>query len=235
MTTGVPHHRPEPPPGRGSGPTAARPRRSPRRSLVPLAVAAWVVLEIWLLTLVADAFGPLTVVLLLLAGLLLGAYAVKRAGRRAWRGLTENLQRGTAPGAPPAEGSRASGNTLPMLGGLLLMLPGLVSDLAGLLCLFPPTRALLRRSAERSLSRRMSAAGRGGLDDALRQARMHRPGGKVVQGEVIHRDGGENAPGGNAGGGKGPGRDGNGASDGNGTGGRGGSSDGRGGEPPLPR
>ncbi|MEU4685431.1 FxsA family membrane protein [Streptomyces xinghaiensis] len=219
MTTGVPH-RQEPPPGRGPGSTAARTGRSRRRSLVPLAVAAWVVLEIWLLTLVADAFGGLTVLLLLLAGLVLGAYVVKRAGRRAWQGLTENLQRGTAPGAPPAEGSRASGNTLPMLGGLLLMMPGLVSDAAGLLCLFPPTRALLRRSAERSLSRRMSAAGRGGLGEAFQQARMHRPDGKVVQGEVIHRDGED-----------GHGEDGHGE-DGHG-GGEGKS--GRGGEPPLPR
>ncbi|MZE81692.1 FxsA family membrane protein [Streptomyces xinghaiensis] len=212
MTTGVPH-RQEEPPGRGPGSTAARTGRSRRRSLVPLAVAAWVVLEIWLLTLVADAFGGLTVLLLLLAGLVLGAYVVKRAGRRAWRGLTENLQRGTAPGAPPAEGSRASGNTLPMLGGLLLMMPGLVSDVAGLLCLFPPTRALLRRSAERSLSRRMSAAGPGGLGEAFQQARMHRPDGKVVQGEVIHRDG----------------------EDGHGENGDGEGKSGRGGEPPLPR
>ncbi|KNE80463.1 membrane protein [Streptomyces fradiae] len=181
--------------------------------MVPLTVAAWVVLEIWLLTLVADAFGGLTVLLLLLAGLVLGAYVVKRAGRRAWQGLTENLQRGSAPGAPPAEGSRASGNTLPMLGGLLLMTPGLVSDAAGLLCLFPPTRALLRRSAERSLSRRMSAAGRGGIGEAFQQARIHRPDGKVVQGEVIHRDG----------------------EDGHGEDGDGDGKSGRGGEPPLPR
>ncbi|KAF4406407.1 FxsA family membrane protein [Streptomyces lycii] len=194
MTTGAPH-RHEPLPGPGQGSTATRPRR--RRSLLPLGLVAWLVLEIWLLTVVADAFGVLTVLLLLVAGALLGGYAVKRAGRRAWQGLTESLQQGVPPGTPPAEGSKASGNTLPMLGGLLLMLPGLVSDVAGLLCLFPPARALLRRSAERSLNRRMAAARPGTVEDAFRQARMHRPDGKVVQGEVIREDG---APGpGNAG------------------------------------
>ncbi|NYV78828.1 FxsA family protein, partial [Streptomyces sp. UH6] len=37
---------------------------------MPLGVAAWLVLEIWLLTLVADAAGGLTVLLLLVAGVL---------------------------------------------------------------------------------------------------------------------------------------------------------------------
>ena len=196
MTTGAPYP-PDPSLGPGSGPgsTGARPQRPQRRrSFVPLAVVAWLVLEIWLLTLVADAFGALTVLLLLIAGGVLGAYVVKRAGRRAWQGLTESMQQGVPPGTPPAAGSKASGNSLPMLGGLLLMVPGLISDLAGLFCLFPPTRAVLRRYAERSLTRRMEAAGAGGLGDAFQQARMHRPDGKVVPGEVIRDDGQEPPP-----------------------------------------
>ncbi|MFI1964990.1 FxsA family membrane protein [Streptomyces pathocidini] len=180
MTTGSP----QPPP-----------RRSRARRLVPLGVAAWLVLEIWLLTLVGRAFGGLTVLLLLIAGVVLGAYVVKRAGRRAWRGLTANVQAAQAAAAEgrPIDSATASeesgGNTLPMVGGLLLMVPGLLSDVAGLLCVFPPTRALLRRSLERSLSRRMSSARPGTLGDAFQQARVHRPGGKVVQGEVIREDG----------------------------------------------
>lgn len=194
MTTGAPYP-PDPSLGPGPGSTGARPQRlQRRRSFVPLAVVAWLVLEIWLLTLVADAFGAFTLLLLLIAGGVLGAYVVKRAGRRAWQGLTESMQQGVPPGTPPAAGSKASGNSLPMLGGLLLMVPGLISDLAGLFCLFPPTRAVLRRYAERSLTRRMEAAGAGGLGDAFQQARMHRPDGKVVPGEVIRDDGKEPPP-----------------------------------------
>lgn len=178
MTTGASQH-----------PDPHRPRRSRARTLVPLAIAAWLVLEIWLLTLVADAAGGFTVFLLLVAGVVLGAVVIKRAGRRAWRSLTASLQPGGSP-AEPGPGAPGSGNTLPMLGGLLLMLPGLVSDVVGLLCLFPPTRAVLRRRMERSLERRMRTMGPAGVDmgDLFQQARMRRPDGKVVQGEVIRDD-----------------------------------------------
>ncbi|WFB06475.1 FxsA family protein [Streptomyces sp. LX-29] len=192
MTTGTPHQ---------TGPT--RPQRSRTRTFLPLIVAAWLVLEVWLLMLVGEAAGGLTVFLLLVAGMVLGAVVIKRAGRRAWRSLSESFQQ---PGAALREdgtergsgrggaGGSASGNALPMLGGLLLMLPGLLSDVAGLLCLFPPTRALLRSRVERALDRRMRAATPGGLEDVLQQARMHRPDGKVVQGEVIRDEPRSDAP-----------------------------------------
>ncbi|WP_171167408.1 FxsA family membrane protein [Streptomyces sp. I05A-00742] len=165
-----------------------QPKQRRTRKLLPLAVAAWAVLEIYLLILVADAAGGLAVFGLLAGGVVLGAYVIKRAGRRAWQRLTRSMQAGGAAGAAPdVEGG---GNGLTMLGGLLLMVPGLVSDVAGLLCLFPPTRALIRKTAVRRIER---AAEAGPLGDAVRQARMHRPGaggpdGKVVQGEVIRDD-----------------------------------------------
>ncbi|GAA0484075.1 FxsA family membrane protein [Streptomyces sp. NPDC046215] len=165
------------------------PKRSRARRFLPLAVAVWVVLEIWLLTVVAGAAGGLTVFALLAGGLLVGAYVVKRAGRRAWKRLTVSLQPGGAVAEP--EGGQSGGNGLTMLGGLLIMLPGLLSDAAGLLCLFPPTRALVRKGLERRLTR-AKAFGPGftpgGLGDAFQQARMHRPDGKVVPGEVVRED-----------------------------------------------
>ncbi|MFF8954942.1 FxsA family membrane protein [Streptomyces sp. NPDC014894] len=174
-------------------PSAPGPKRSRARTLIPLSVAAWLVLEIWLLTLVAGAAGGLTVFALLVAGGLLGAAVVKRAGRRAFRNLTETLQQqqSGAPQSTPTKGTSGTsgdGNGLLMLGGLLIMLPGLLSDVAGLLLLAPPVRSLLGRYAERSLERRMRAAGPGSLGDAFQQARMHRPDGKIVQGEVIRDD-----------------------------------------------
>ncbi|MFI1971926.1 hypothetical protein BLA24_02130 [Streptomyces cinnamoneus] len=160
------------------------PRRSRARRIVPLGVAVWAVLEIWLLTLVAHAAGGLAVLALLAAGVVLGSYVIKRAGRRAWQRLTQSLQ--TAPGATPAP-EEGGGNALTMLGGLLLMVPGLISDAAGLLCLFPPTRALLRGAVGRRLDRAGGPVG--GLGDAYRQARAGGPqDGKVVQGEVVHHD-----------------------------------------------
>ncbi len=173
-------------------PTA--PKRSRARNLVPLAVAAWLVLEIWLLTLVAGAAGGWTVLALLIGAAIVGGAVVKRAGRRAFRNLTETVQRQQNGQAPPPE-SGSTGNGFLMLGGLLIMLPGLISDVVGLALLVPPVRTYLGRRAERSLERRMRAAGPGSLGDAFQQARMHRPDGKIVQGEVIRQDAGHSAGG----------------------------------------
>jgi UPF0716 protein FxsA len=184
-------------------PQAPRQQRSRVRTILPLAVAAWAVLEIWLLTVVARAAGGFTVFLLLLAGLVLGALAVKRAGRSAWQSLAASLQP-TAPGAaddgsgpgPGSGGTETKGAGLAMLGGLLLMVPGFVSDAAGLLLLFPPTRALLRKAAAQALDGRRAAYEPGSLGDLFQQARtadeqlrIHRPDGKVIQGEVVDREG----------------------------------------------
>ncbi|MEW2528755.1 MULTISPECIES: FxsA family membrane protein [unclassified Streptomyces] len=167
----------------------ARPRRSRVLRFLPLGIAAWLVLEIWLLTVVAGASSGLTVFLLLVGGLVLGSFVIKRAGRRAFKNLSEGLrqqQQGLAP-APDQGG----GSALTMLGGLLIILPGLISDVLGLLLLVPPLQKVLSRSAERAFERKLTAAAAaapGGLGDAFQQARMHRPDGKVVQGEVIRED-----------------------------------------------
>lgn len=199
MSNGAPYPY-EPPPrdqrhtAGGAGARTAAPRRSRARRLVPMAFAGWVVLEIWLLTLVAEAAGAVTVLALLAAGLVLGSLVVRTAGRRAWRHLSGTLHAAAGVQDPGEPAARRSGNSMTILGGLLLVIPGLASDVVGLLCLFPPTAALLRRAA----GRRLASAGpgaAGGLTDAVRQARtaeeqlrVHRPDGRVVQGEVIRDD-----------------------------------------------
>ncbi|MFI8183500.1 FxsA family membrane protein [Actinacidiphila glaucinigra] len=185
----------------------ARPRRRSRAGRwIPLGVAAYALLEIWLLILVAGAAGGLTVLLLLVVGFVGGALAVRHAGRSAWRALNEAMRSG----GPERDGEKrdesgaanggGGGGAAPiMFGGLLLMVPGLISDVAGLLFLFPPTRSLLTRAGARALDRRAAAArerdpGSGSLGDLFAQARaaeeqmrIHRPDGKVIQGEVVDR------------------------------------------------
>ncbi|MER5309590.1 FxsA family membrane protein [Streptomyces sp. NPDC002773] len=175
-------------------PPPLAPKRSRARTFLPLGVAAWLVLEIWLLSLVAGAAGGLTVFALLVGGAVLGATVMKRAGRRAFRNLTSTFQQaqaaaqaGAMPQAPDRTASEDRNGFL-MLGGLLLMIPGLVSDAAGLLLLVPPVRSFLGRYADRAAERRISAAPPGSLQDAFQQARIRRPDGKVVQGEVIRED-----------------------------------------------
>ncbi|MFF8414534.1 FxsA family membrane protein [Streptomyces omiyaensis] len=175
-------------------PPPQTPRRSRARTFLPLGLAAWLVLEIWLLTVVANTAGGLTVLLLLVGGAVLGVTVVKRAGRRAFAGLASTFQQAQAAaqsGAAPTEADRKGAedrNGFLMLGGILLIIPGLISDAAGLLLLVPPVRAALGRAAERAVERRMAAAPPGSLQDAFQQARIRRPDGKVVQGEVIRDD-----------------------------------------------
>ncbi|MFJ7295448.1 FxsA family membrane protein [Streptomyces collinus] len=171
----------------------ARPKRSRLRTFLPLGVAAWFVLEIWLLTLVAGATSGLVVFLVLLAGLVLGSVVIKRAGRRAFRKLSEALQQQQSGVMPDAARPGSEGNGLMMLGGLLLIIPGLTSDAVGLLLLLPPVQKAVSRSAERTFERKLSQARPGTLGGAFQQARMHQPDGKVVQGEVIRDEPGDAA------------------------------------------
>ncbi|MGX1913012.1 FxsA family membrane protein [Streptomyces phaeochromogenes] len=173
--------------GASTPPRPARPRRSGPLRYLPLGIAAWLVLEIWLLIVVAGATSGFIVFLLLVAGFVLGSVVIKRAGRRAFRALSETLQQQQS-GALPQGGTNSEGNGLMMLGGLLLILPGLISDALGLLLLVPPVQKGLSRYAERTFERKMREAGAGTLGGAFQQARIHRPDGKVVPGEVIRDD-----------------------------------------------
>ncbi|MCX4694508.1 FxsA family membrane protein [Streptomyces sp. NBC_01408] len=171
----------------GKGTSTAPRRRSPARTFLPLAVAAWLILEIWLLSLVAGAAGGLTVALLLAGAMVLGVVVIKRAGRRAFKNLAETFQQAQQ-GQQPTPQQPGQGNGLTMLAGLLLIMPGLLSDVAGLLCLLPPVRSWIGRRAARSLERKMASAPAGSFGDAFQQARIRYPDGKVVQGEVIRED-----------------------------------------------
>jgi UPF0716 protein FxsA len=159
-------------------------RRGPIRRFLPLTVAVWLVLEIWLMILVADAIGGFAVVLLLIASAVLGGWLIKRAGRKAFAAAMEQTRN------PQAEQPQ-TGTSLTVLGGLLLIVPGFLSDVLGLSLLFPPTRVLWRalgRRLTRTALRSVSPAGTDAFADAMRlqeQLRIHRPDGKVIQGEVV--------------------------------------------------
>ncbi|MFD8569664.1 FxsA family membrane protein [Streptomyces sp. NPDC059639] len=175
MTTGTPPRKP----------TGAR--RSRARTLLPIGVAAWVVLEIWLGTVVAQAIGGFPYFLIMVAGFVLGAVVIKAAGRRAFQNLNETLRR-QQQGVVEAGEQRQQGNGLLLLAGLFLMIPGLITDAFGLLLLVPPLRTALSRYTERTLEKRMSAAAPGSLGNAFQQARMRQPGSTVIQGEVVRED-----------------------------------------------
>ena len=81
----------------------------------------------------------LPTVLLLLVESALGAWLVKREGRRAWTALRFALRTGRLPARELADAA------LVLVGGTLLLTPGFVTDVAGFFLILPVTRPLARR------------------------------------------------------------------------------------------
>jgi UPF0716 protein FxsA len=147
-----------------------------------LLVAALVIVpivEIWVLLQVGQLLGVLQTVVLLVVMSLLGAYLLRREGARTWQAFRTALASGRLPAAEVADGA------LVILGGALLLTPGFATDAFGLLCVVPPTRAVLRRLLTRQVARRLSVGAvlGGGRGSSSRR----RPPGRspVVDGEVV--------------------------------------------------
>src|SRR5215475_8231818 len=106
-----------------------------------IAVALLVVplVEIYVIVQIGQVIGAWWTILLLVVESALGAWLVKREGRRAWRALNTALQTGQMPGKELADGA------LLLIGGTLLLTPGFVTDVFGFFFVLPFTRPLARR------------------------------------------------------------------------------------------
>ena len=117
--------------------------------LAVLVLVVWVVAEVFVAIKVADAIGVLATVGLLLLSWPVGSWALRSQGRAAWQRLGAAVSAGRSPGREVLDGA------LVLIGGLLLIVPGFISDVLGALALLPPTRALLRRQLARNLQSRL--------------------------------------------------------------------------------
>jgi UPF0716 protein FxsA len=116
--------------------------------VILLLLIAWFAAELFVVIEVAGAIGVGATILLLILSWPLGAWALKAQGRAAWRRLSAAVAAGRSPGREVLDG------VLVLVGGLLLIVPGFISDVLGALALLPPTRALLRRGLARNLQSR---------------------------------------------------------------------------------
>jgi len=114
--------------------------------LVPLA-------ELAVLIAVGQWLGLVPTLVLLLAVSLVGAWLAKREGLAAWRRFQQALAEGRMPTVEVADGAMV------LLAGALLLTPGFLSDVVGVLLLLPPTRALARRQVPRLVERRLRRRG----------------------------------------------------------------------------
>lgn len=106
-----------------------------------IALVAVPLIELFVFVQVGQWIGYLPAIVLLLAFSVVGAYLVKREGLNAWRRAQAQLRAGEIPAAELVDGA------LILFAGALLLTPGFVTDLVGLLLLIPAMRFFPRRWA----------------------------------------------------------------------------------------
>ena len=150
------------------------------RRRIGIGILVLAVVEIVLLILVVKWLGLALAVLLVLLTTVLGAWRLRREGTRAWRAL----RAASAAGRPV--GAEASDGLVGLASALLLVVPGFVTDAAGLALLVPPVRAGARRGVRRLTERRVSSAVAGDLFGPRQvRVRVRHDGGTAADGAPI--------------------------------------------------
>lgn len=126
---------------------------------MPLLVILFIVVpiaELYVIIKVGELIGVLPTLALLLADAVLGSMLLKHQGRGAWRRFNRALAERRFPGREVLDGA------LIVVGGTLLLTPGFLSDVVGVLLLLPPTRAIARRLLRRLTLGRFTVVNLGG-------------------------------------------------------------------------
>lgn len=107
--------------------------------------------ELYLLLTIGRLVGFWPTVAIVLVTGTVGAWLARREGLRVMRRWREDL----AQGRMPEEGVLSG--VLVLVGGVLLITPGVLTDITGLLLLLPPTRRVVARHIRARLERAMAA------------------------------------------------------------------------------
>jgi len=124
---------------------------------MPLLVVIFIVvplIELFVIIEVGQAIGVLpTIALLFLSGIA-GAMLLRSQGRAVWMRFNQALAEGRVPHREVFDGG------LVIFGGALLITPGFVTDVVGLLLLLPPSRASIRALLSKLFIGRVALGGR---------------------------------------------------------------------------
>lgn len=107
-------------------------------------------IEISLLLLSGKTVGVGYTFLLILASGVIGAYFAKKQGLKAFREVSASLKNYEAPGEAAIKGICA------LVGAILVILPGFISDILGFFLLFGPTRNLFKPLIYRFIRKKMN-------------------------------------------------------------------------------
>lgn len=163
-----------------------------RASLIMIALFVVLpIIEISLLVVIGRQVGTLPVLLWVLAAALVGGWLIRNRWRSAWRSLQERGS-GTIPLQQPGQSVHDAIDTaMVVTGGIALIFPGPITDLVGLICLIPFTRALPRRLLTGLVDRTVlpgfgDLAGMAGrFGPAGGRGRGRGADGEVIEGEVV--------------------------------------------------
>jgi UPF0716 protein FxsA len=125
------------------------------------------IVELWVIIEIGSLIGVLPTIALLLADALLGSLLLRHQGRGAWRRFNAALAERRFPGREVADG------LLIAIGGTLLLTPGFVTDIFGVILLVPPTRAIVRRLMRGYVGRRFIVVGATGPIGSDRTSRAY--------------------------------------------------------------
>ena len=119
------------------------------------------ILELYVLIQIGSAIGVLPTIALLILDSVLGAALMRMQGRAVWLRFSRALAEGRVPGREVMDGA------LVIFGGALLLTPGFLSDILGLVLLLPPTRALVRKALVARFAGRLAATARSGAQHRM--------------------------------------------------------------------
>jgi UPF0716 protein FxsA len=111
------------------------------------------ILEVWLLVQVGQQLGLLPTVLILVVEAIIGVLLMRHEGSRAWKALNDAFTKGKVPTGELADAA------LILVGGVLLMLPGFLTDIVGFLFLLRWTRPVARKIIAFFVARRINRLG----------------------------------------------------------------------------
>ena len=106
--------------------------------------------ELWILFQLTDRIGFFETIWLIIITGMLGAAMAKREGVKVIHDLQSSLQKGEQPGAKIIEG------LLVLVGGLLLITPGVMTDIFGFSLIFPFTRRRLAPLIQKAATQQMA-------------------------------------------------------------------------------
>jgi UPF0716 protein FxsA len=107
--------------------------------LIAAALIVWGILEIYVIVQVGQAIGILWTIGLLLVMGLVGVWLGKREGFNLFRRFRQTVAERRVPTTELVDG------VLILTGATLMIVPGFISDVVGILLLLPPTRAIPRK------------------------------------------------------------------------------------------